>query len=183
MIFLDAVDNLDTPENNNNFQRCLKHKENPDKHLFLFLYMTNCIHCDDAKKSWSTIKDKLEPGYLEDDDIMLSQINHQLYDKKYELGDDPMGFPTLRYIHKNKVDEYNEGRETEDFVNWIKSKIKLRPNHKVTHQDVHTKKRRHHLMEGGRKTNKKRRRRSHKKRKRSHKKKRSHNRRTKRSRK
>ena len=105
MIFLDAVDNLETPENNNNFQRCLKHKKNPDKHLFLFLYMTGCTPCELAKKSWSTIKDQLEPEYLENDDIMLSQINHQLYAKKYEIGDEPMGFPTLRYIHKNKVDE------------------------------------------------------------------------------
>ena len=169
MIFLD-VDNLDTPESNNNFQRCLKHKENPDKHLFLFLYMTGCTPCKDTKESWSTIKDKLEPEYLEDNDIMLSQINHQLYDKKYEMGDDPIGFPTLRYIHKNKVDEYNEGRKTEDFVNWIKSKIKLRPNHKVTHQNVHHTKRQRR-QKGGRKTNKKRKR------------KRSHKRRTKRSRK
>jgi len=157
MIILEQVDDLNTSENNINFQKCISHKDS-GKHLFLFMYMNGCGPRKDAKESWAKIKEHLEPEYLENKDIMLSQINHTLYDKKYKFGDEPMGFPTLRYIHNNNIEEYNEDREPEDFANWIKSKVKLRPNHKETHADIrhHTNKTHNsHSMKGGKRRRRK----------------------------
>jgi hypothetical protein len=159
MIFLNPIDDLINPSNNDNLQKCNKHNKE-GKHLFLFLYMNGCPPCNQTKENWKHIQSQLNPEYLNDDDIMLSQINYKLYDKLDNVGDEPMAFPTLRHIHNNKVEEYNDGKSTDELINWIKSKIKLRKNHPKTHRDEdvkhhkriehHSSKRqRHHTLKGG----------------------------------
>lgn len=110
------------------------------KHIFLFLFMDGCGPCNSTKENWKNILGEngtLDKKHIDNDDIIVAQINKDLFEKLGNIGHSPSGFPSLRYIRnngtgKNKVfvEEYeNSGikpidRSAESFAVWIDSKIK-----------------------------------------------------------
>jgi len=120
---LEPINDLNTSENKMNFEKCKSHI-NKGKNLFLFFYMNNCGHCDDTKKIWPQINEHIKPEYLSDDNIMLAQINYELFNKLPYVGTEPYAFPTIRHVVKKDISEYDRDRTPESFAKWIEEKIK-----------------------------------------------------------
>ena len=93
-------------------------------HIFMFIFMDGCGHCEDAKPAWHNLKN------LNLHNVALVLLNQKLLDDsnfsdlKNIIGKQPIGFPAFKYIHKNTVNEYNDGREEASFKKWIHEKTK-----------------------------------------------------------
>lgn len=124
MIFLEPITDLNTKKENDDMELFKKHIEN-GKQGFLFLYMDGCIPCTMTKKNWENIHKHIRPENLSNDNVMVAQINKNFYHDLKNVGDEPMGFPTFRYINHNGkiVEEYESGRNPEDFAAWIETKL------------------------------------------------------------
>jgi len=88
------------------------------KHVFMFLFMNGCGHCENAKPEWDALQNS---GF--DDSVNIVRINHDLFSNLQNVGPEPIGFPTIRYIKNGKSNEYQGDRTKDAFTNWIKSKI------------------------------------------------------------
>ena len=121
-MIIDHIDDLLTDKNRENIQQCNKHVKN-GKHLFLFLYLKGCGPCKYTKTQWDMIDKNVNPNYLQNNDIMVSQVNQELYKDLKDIGDEPSGYPTIRHIHNNKVSEYEGDRSTQSFADWIDQKL------------------------------------------------------------
>ena len=98
------------------------------KHVFLFLFMVGCGPCNATKEPWSQIQNHLENEHLQNPNIILAMIDKDYYSKLMNIGNEPMGFPTLRYI-RNGVEDYEDSeisrkdRSAESFADWVKIKV------------------------------------------------------------
>lgn len=93
------------------------------KHVFLFLFMVGCPPCNMTKEPWSNIHQHLDEDHLKNPNIIVSMVDKNFYPKLHNVGKEPMGFPTLRYIGTGGVEDYEKDRTAESFANWIKSKV------------------------------------------------------------
>ena len=98
------------------------------KHVFLFLFMVGCGPCNETKGPWSKISHHLENDHLHNPNIVVSMVDKDFYPNLINVGKEPMGFPTLRYIN-NGVEDYEDcpmerkDRSAESFADWIKIKV------------------------------------------------------------
>jgi hypothetical protein len=132
MIFLEPITDLIEEKNKKNMA-LLKQHHNSGKQCFLFLYMDGCGPCNMTKESWKDINKHIKKQHLSNDNVIVAEINKDLFDEMENIGTEPMGFPTLRYINnKGKiVEEYESSRTPQAFAQWIESKIP-RVHHKKT---------------------------------------------------
>ena len=110
------------------------------KHIFLFLFLDGCGPCIDTKEKWKDVLDEdiilNNTKYSDNNDIVLAQINQELFEKLENVGLKPSkGFPCLRYIKKGKgngksfVQDYEDSgispneRSPHAFAKWIISKV------------------------------------------------------------
>ena len=124
MIFLDPITDLSN-ENNKKNMEFLKQHIGSGKQGFLFLYMDGCGPCNATKESWKDINKHIKKQHLSNSNIIVAEINKDLFEEMQNIGSDPMGFPTLRYINKNGkiIEEYESSRTPQGFAQWIESKI------------------------------------------------------------
>jgi len=100
------------------------------KHVFLFLFMVGCNPCNMTKEPWSQIHHHLSEEHKKNPDIIIARVDKDFYPKLKQVGKEPMGFPTLRYIRNGDVEEYEDAplskkdRSAESFADWIKIKVK-----------------------------------------------------------
>jgi hypothetical protein len=100
---------------------------NNDKDLFLFTYMDGCGPCNNTKPEWDNLKDRIK----DKKDIVTLRINKDLFPLLKNMGSEPMGYPSLRHVSKNGVEEFEDwqspsgvkDRSTSSFVEWIEDKI------------------------------------------------------------
>jgi hypothetical protein len=96
------------------------------KHVFLFLFMDGCGPCNQTKPQWKNIKKHFK--HHDNSDIVVATINQLLFKKLNKSGNEPIGYPCLRYIKHPSVEEYEDSeisdkdRSTDSFIEWIKSK-------------------------------------------------------------
>ena len=133
--------------NNNNSKDINKHINN-GKDVFLLIYMEGCGPCNLVRPEWKKIENifhnKNNQKY---NNVVIADIESELLDS-IKLMNQPVGFPTMKYIsNKGKNEENYEGeRDVNSFINWIDTKIK-KPN-----ANTHTFKRK--LHKGGKWTRK-----------------------------
>ena len=99
------------------------------KHVFVLFYMSTCGPCKETKPKWIAFEKSNS-----DDDVVITHIEMNMLDKIDELiGEQPSGFPTMRYIaNKGKISEdYPGERKVNAFVLWIKSKLEKESNLKI----------------------------------------------------
>jgi hypothetical protein len=124
MIFLHPIADLESVENKKNMKTFKDHLES-GKQIFLFLYMDGCGPCNMTKTSWKDIKKHVNKDHLKNKNVCVAEINKNLFGEIENIGSDPMGYPTLRYINNNGkiIEEYESGRSPEAFAQWIESKL------------------------------------------------------------
>ena len=155
-MIIEHIDDLLTDKNIENIERCNNHVKS-GKHLFLFLYLKECEPCKYTKTQWDRIDKNVNSNYLHNSDIMVSQVNQELYKNLKDVGGQPDGYPTIRHIHNNKVSEYVGDRSTKSFAKWIEQKLnepKKTSSHHVYKLPIHNRhSNRKHLGVGSKKIN------------------------------
>lgn len=93
------------------------------KHVFLFIHSESCGHCIHAFPFWKQLKNRL--AHKKRPDVLVADINAKALSgvtKIMNVG--PInGYPTIKYIHVKKVEEFNQERTTDLFMNWIETNI------------------------------------------------------------
>ena len=95
------------------------------KHVFVLFYMSTCGPCKETKPKWIAFEKSNS-----DDDVVITHIEMNMLDKIDELiGEQPSGFPTMRYYKGKEFEDYDEcsalepkDRSTESFEKWLKLK-------------------------------------------------------------
>uniref|UniRef100_A0A6C0HC18 Thioredoxin domain-containing protein n=1 Tax=viral metagenome TaxID=1070528 RepID=A0A6C0HC18_9ZZZZ len=141
MRFLEPITDLNGEDNEKNM-KLFKEHIGSGKQGFLFLYMDGCGPCNATKLSWKEIPKHIKKQHLSNDNIVVAEINKNLFNEMENIGSEPMGFPTLRYIDKNGrvIEEYESSRTPQGFAEWIESKI---PRHQK-HEQIYTRKAPHY---------------------------------------
>jgi hypothetical protein len=126
------------PDNNNGTNQPMIDEINKllknGKNVFLFTYMNGCGPCNSTIPEWDKIStsDKLKDHLKHDDDVVTVRINKDLFPLLQNMGSEPGGFPSLRHVTKNQVEEFEDwkpsdgsmrDRSTDSFVDWIEDKI------------------------------------------------------------
>jgi hypothetical protein len=106
----------------------LKEGIHKNKHVFLFVFMNTCGPCIQTKPEWDSTKDMLEKKFGNRDDFMIARLNYKFFNELgNQAGNEPSGFPTLRYVKNKGAQEYEDSgfhdRSTDSFLKWMTSKI------------------------------------------------------------
>lgn len=94
------------------------------KKVFLFVFWDMCGPCQQTIPKWNDI------NVNNNDNNIIALVNKEYFDKLENMGEQPYGFPTLRYIEKTPssiiIEEYenanfdgDKDRSTESFHKWI----------------------------------------------------------------
>jgi thiol-disulfide isomerase/thioredoxin len=101
------------------------------KNVFLFTYMDGCGPCHSTIPQWDNISksDKLKEHLKHGDDVVTVRINKDLFPLLKDMGSEPGGFPSLRHVTKDQVEEFEDwqsptkSRSTDSFIKWIEDKV------------------------------------------------------------
>jgi thiol-disulfide isomerase/thioredoxin len=116
------------------------------KHIFLFTYLDGCGPCKQTTPKWDSIKDNIKNK----NDLIVVRLNSKLFPLLKKMGNEPAGYPSIRYVNQNGVEEYEDSvgsgikdRSTESFLKWIQHKTessshKKRPRSKSTRRHKRT---------------------------------------------
>jgi len=142
-------------ENQNDPQQdidMLNNSVDDGKHIFLFTYLDNCGPCNQTKPKWDSMKDKIKNK----NDVVVVRLNSKLFPLLKKMGSEPAGYPSIRYVSKNGVEEYEDctgsglkDRSTESFLRWIQHKTGASSLHKKRRHTVGTKRHKKRSQRGG----------------------------------
>jgi hypothetical protein len=113
-----------TSANKHELQNSVNKYITSGKHVFLFIHYEKCHYCTEALPIWKQLEGLL--SHIKRDDVLVADIN---INTSSELSSDIKkigkieGFPTIKYIHGEKTEEYKKERTTEFFMNWIETNI------------------------------------------------------------
>ena len=99
--------------------------------VFLFIFMDNCGHCDNAKPAWDNIENSIADKYKNNENVVVVRVNSSLLPDLKHVGEAPNGYPCFRHISRNgkSIKEYddsvsNADRSTSSFIEWIEKNVK-----------------------------------------------------------
>jgi len=98
------------------------------KKVFLFLFMDGCGPCNETKPEWKKFQEQLKNKSHKNEAVVAVAVNQKLFDKLLGAGNEPMGYPCLRYINGATIEEYedanieNKDRSAGSFIKWVESK-------------------------------------------------------------
>jgi hypothetical protein len=102
-------------------------------YIFALIYMEGCGPCNATRPEWNKLKNVLKYQNLKNNNVLIVDIDKDVLDKVKNIGSEPKGFPTLRFITKNgkisedfedcKLSEEYKNRTIDSFVKWIKFKL------------------------------------------------------------
>ena len=128
-------------ENQNDPQQdidMLNNSVDDGKHIFLFTYLDNCGPCNQTKPKWDSMKDRIKNK----NDVVVVRLNSKLFPLLKKMGSEPAGYPSIRYVSKNGVEEYEDctgsgvkDRSTESFLRWIQHKTGASSHKKRPHSN------------------------------------------------
>jgi hypothetical protein len=100
------------------------------KHIFALIYMEGCGPCNATRPEWKKLEGVVKKGSMNDDDFLVVDIDKDMLDKVKNIGSEPKGFPTIRYINKNNSEDFEDSelneeykmRTIDSFIMWIQKK-------------------------------------------------------------
>jgi len=99
--------------------------------VFLFIFMDNCGHCDNAKPAWDKIENSIADKYKNNENVIVVRVNSNLLPDLKHVGEVPNGYPCFRHISRKgkSIKEYddsvsNADRSTSSFIEWIEKNVK-----------------------------------------------------------
>jgi len=88
------------------------------KPVFVLVYMEGCGPCNATRPEWAKLKNADLKG-----DIVIADIDRTLLeDLAIPKLANIQGFPSMKYIKGDIMEDYEGGRTIDDFVRWIRSK-------------------------------------------------------------
>jgi hypothetical protein len=111
---------------NNNNSKDINKDINNGKDVFLLIYMEGCGPCNMVRPEWKKIENIFQnKNNKKYNNVVIADIESELLDN-IKLTNQPVGFPTMKYIsNKGKHEENYEGeRDVDSFIQWINTKIK-----------------------------------------------------------
>ena len=103
------------------------------KSIFALIYMEGCGPCNATRPEWKKIGSVLKKDITKNENVLVVDIDKNLLSKVKNMGSEPKGFPTIRFISKNgkiaedfedcKLSEEYKNRTIDSFVKWIKLKL------------------------------------------------------------
>lgn len=127
MVYLE-INKKNALGKSNIIEKANKYLSGDNNHNFVLFYMEGCGPCNATRPEWSKLKNVLSNQFLNRPDIMILAIDKDFSEKLKNIGSEPNGFPTMRYITKNINENYEDSNiETKDrtidsFIDWIKLK-------------------------------------------------------------
>ena len=114
------------------------------KHIFILFYMEGCGPCNATRPEWKKISTVLKKDIMDNENVLVVDIDKNLLSKVKNLGSEPKGFPTIRFITNNgkttedfedcKLSEEYKNRTIDSFVTWIKFKLNKKETHIQSHK-------------------------------------------------
>ena len=103
------------------------------KNIFVIFYLEGCGPCNATRPEWKKISSVLKKDITKNENILVVDIDKNLLGKVKNMGSEPKGFPTIRFISKNgkisedfedcELSEEYKNRTIDSFVKWIKFKL------------------------------------------------------------
>ena len=123
----------------------------PNNKVFILYYMEGCGPCNATRPEWSKLQNTLK-NYEDSKNIAIVDIDHVLSSKIKNAGNEPSGFPTIRFITNNgeTVEDYTNDRTIDSFTEWIQDKAKGMQGGKRSKKSKTNKKRKTKKLKGGR---------------------------------
>jgi len=111
------------PENQIKIQKINQHISNKNPAVIYF-YKNGCPFCERTTPEW----DKL-PNYLpQNNNILVVRINKDYYEHLQSVGEKPILYPNIRYVHGSRIDIFKkEGdeRNAKNLAMWIQQQPSL----------------------------------------------------------
>ena len=92
---------------------------NEEKPLVIYFYREGCPYCIQTSKEWPNIKQYIE---TKNKNLLFVEANCELYNLMQNVGEKPVRYPTIRFIHKDNVIPFTkEGpqRNAYTMAKWI----------------------------------------------------------------
>ena len=101
----------------------LKKMYSSGKPIFMLLRKDGCPPCEETKPEWLKITHSNDVKPL---DIVVADVEEQSLNALSFMKPSVniVGFPTMVHIQNKKIHNFEEGRDVNSFVNWIKSTVK-----------------------------------------------------------
>jgi len=103
------------------------------KSIFALIYMEGCGPCNATRPEWKKISTVLKKDITGNENVLVVDMDKNLLGKVKNMGSEPKGFPTIRFITKNgkitedfedcKLSEEYKNRTIDSFVKWINFKL------------------------------------------------------------
>jgi len=106
------------------------HLSNKDAKIFILYFMEGCGPCNATRPEWAKLKNVLSNDFLNQDNIAIASVDHELCGKLENIGSEPNSFPTIRFTTNagQQIENYEDStiskkdRTIDSFVEWIKNK-------------------------------------------------------------
>ena len=97
----------------------LKEAYSSGKPIFMLIRKDGCPPCEATKPEWLKIPHSEDVKPL---DIVVADVEEQSLNALSFMKPsvNVVGFPTMVHVHKKKIHPFEEGRDVNAFVNWIK---------------------------------------------------------------
>ena len=97
----------------------LKQSYSSGKPIFMLIRKDGCPPCEETKPEWLKIVHSEDVKPL---DIVVADVEEQSLNALSFMKPSVniVGFPTMVHIHEKKIHPFEEGRDVNAFVNWIK---------------------------------------------------------------
>jgi hypothetical protein len=127
------------------------------KNVFALIYMEGCGPCNATRPEWEKIKHVLKKDVKSNNDFLV--VDKDLLSKVKNIGIQPRGFPTIRFISNNgkntedfedsKLSEEHKKRTIDSFIKWIHFKLNEKQKHTIKNNHHNYKNKKTRKQKGG----------------------------------
>ena len=105
----------------------IKEKPNPDDNtvFVIFFYVDWCPHCVSSKPEWSKLVNEMNNKNVNGKNIKVVANNCEgtPIEKEYAQESNVEGYPSIKIVKKNNVEDYNGARDAESLKNHINNNV------------------------------------------------------------